>query len=430
MSASKYDAEDVEGTAETEEGTAGTEEEYTDHMVMGHTFSAIDATKRGFYSKLRPPSIDDQVVCYRRDLWLKHGVVVNVDKRKGDGTDGLQQGHDGVMVSVEEGDGTTFQCWAVFLAPQTRTERSYSWIASNDEFLASNYCSLITRASLNKDSQVVTKEQARKSCEEWINHFVDDDGEHMDVPSDLQAELLHVFDLYDDPSLHLYTRQQPLVHGARFIDHSQSKEHDYSLYYLALNNTLNHDNEENLEFALPLIMRMNYLLLYTEDTQKRLLHPGGTLYKGDAKAPQESTFKKLERALASGEVIRFCQFQSTSADAKVANKFRTSVGPADDAGDRKHSGFLWTVDVPPGFWGARSLEHISKVSSEAETLFPPYSMFRVKNLSQERCQLEAVDRSEDHEYQNFQETVQSRHSSADPTKVKLVLSDPTEISAV
>lgn len=389
----------------------GTESEYTDHMVMGHTFSAKDATKRGFYSKLKPPLIDDQVVCYRRDLWLKHGVVVNVNKRTGDGTDGLKQGSDGVMVSVEASDGTTFQCWAVFLAPQARTERSYSYVTSNDEFLASNYCSLITRSSLNGGSYVVTKDQARKSCEEWINHFVDDDGEHMDVPPDLQAELLHVFDLHDDPSLHLYTRQQPLIHGARFIDHSQDKEHDYSLYYLALNNTLNHDNEENLEFALPLIMRMNYLLLYTEDNQKRL-HPGGTFYKGDARAPLEATFKKLEDALASGEVIRFCQFQSTSADAKVADKFRRSVGPADDGGDHTHSGFLWTVDIPPGFWGARSLDQISKVASEAETLFPPYSMFRVKKLSKERCDLEAVDCGEDRAFKDFQETAGSRRMTS------------------
>lgn len=407
-------------------------------MVLGRSFSASDAFKHGFFSKLNPPKIQDDVVCHRRDLWLKHGIVVKVEKQVGDGTHGLQEGHDGVMVTVEQSDGTTFQCWAVFLAPKTHVERSYSWIATDDDFLASNYCSLITRASLNGVSPVVTKDEARKSCENWLNHFVDDDGEHMEVPADLQAELLHVFDLHEDPSLHLYTRQQPLVHGARFINHSEHKEHDYSLYYLALNNTLNHDNEENLEFALPLIMRMNFLILYTEEDNQKRLHPGGTLYKGDANPPQESTLAKLKKACASGEVIRFCQFQSTSSDFKIANKFRRSVGPAEDgASDQKRSGFLWIIQVPSGFWGARSLDQISKVSSEAETLFPPYSMFRVKSVDNTQCELEAIDRREDHAFHSFQKAAEEtqaaektqaaeetraaeKHQSFDPTEIRVI----------
>eukprot|EP00435_Cladocopium_sp_Y103_P038897 s899_g10.t1 len=97
---------------------------------------------------------------------------------------------------------------------------------------------------------------------------------------DLVTALPEIFDNQQDASLHLYSLHKRL--GPRT---DSRKGRDYSLYYQALNNTLNNDTKEGLQTALPLIRRMTYLLLYDESTGKERLHEGGTVWKGDSERP-------------------------------------------------------------------------------------------------------------------------------------------------
>eukprot|EP00435_Cladocopium_sp_Y103_P026978 s899_g6.t1 len=64
-------------------------------------------------------------------------------------------------------------------------------------------------------------------------------------------------------------------------------------------------------------------------------------------------------------------------------------------------GFLWTIEIPSQYFGARNIQALGTLvlfksglwslwSNESETLFPPYSSFRVLEVSQDRCRLEAL----------------------------------------
>merc|ERR1711869_119313 len=86
---------------------------------------------------------------------------------------------------------------------------------------------------------------------------------------------------------------------------------DYSVYYKALNNTLNNDSAVSLGPAIPLVQRMTYLLLHDEPGKKHF-HPGGTVWKGDSLRPSPIHMQKLREAEDDQTVIRFRQFQSTT----------------------------------------------------------------------------------------------------------------------
>ncbi|CAJ1368129.1 unnamed protein product, partial [Effrenium voratum] len=55
-----------------------------------------------------------------------------------------------------------------------------------------------------------------------------------------------------------------------------------------------------------------------------------------------------------------------------------------------HPGFLWTIEIPENYFGARNIQDVSSRSNESETLFPPYSAFEVLDLERDRCRLRAV----------------------------------------
>lgn len=369
-----------------DEGSEVNEEDYhkrTDEMPFaGHLglgkgpFCAEDAHRAGFYSILKPPDEGEEVVCFQRLHWLKRGIVTDVDFQVSNGRDGLKEGHEGAWVTVRQQDGSTFQSWAAFLA--TASEHEYSAVCLQAEYETSNFYSLrreMYGATVTHETRV-TKAQARDSLAKWLAAMVDADGEEVAINPEMHKELLDIFDNQQDASLHLYSLHKRL--GPRT---DARKGRDYSLYYQALNNTLNHDTEESLRPALPLIRRMIYLLLYDESTGKERLHEGGTVWKGDSERPVPLNMQRLKLALRHDVPIRFRQFQSTTSDYKVAARFQKR---------EDHPGFLWTIDIPPSYFGARNIQDISSRSNESETLFPPYSSFRVLEVSHDRCHLQAL----------------------------------------
>ncbi|OLP84340.1 hypothetical protein AK812_SmicGene34791 [Symbiodinium microadriaticum] len=58
--------------------------------------------------------------------------------------------------------------------------------------------------------------------------------------------------------------------------------------------------------------------------------------------------------------------------------------------DQDRKGFLWIIDIPPKYFGARNIQDISSRSKESETLFPPYSAFEVLALEEDSCHLKAL----------------------------------------
>ena len=90
--------------------------------------------------------------------------------------------------------------------------------------------------------------------------------------------------------------------------------------------------------------------------------------------------QKLREAQRLDRFVRFRQFQSTTREKALAEKYQARE-------DGK--GYLWIIDIPHGFWGARDIQDIS-LEKESETLFPPYSAFRVQNLDDGMCHLLAV----------------------------------------
>eukprot|EP00913_Durusdinium_trenchii_P028020 g26271.t1 len=91
--------------------------------------------------------------------------------------------------------------------------------------------------------------------------------------------------------------------------------------------------------------------------------------------------QRLKLALRHDVPIRFRQFQSTTSDYKVAARFQKR---------EDHPGFLWVIDIPENHFGARNIQDVSSRSNESETLFPPYSMFQVVEVSNQRCHLKAL----------------------------------------
>lgn len=83
-------------------------------------------------------------------------------------------------------------------------------------------------------------------------------------------------------------------------------------------------------------------------------------------------------------MVRFRQFQSTTSDEKIASKYRKR---------EESRGFLWTIDIPAGFVGARDISDVAWRARESETLFPPYSAFLVVSVSENGCHLLAVDKA-------------------------------------
>jgi len=201
------------------------------------------------------------------------------------------------------------------------------------------------------------------------------------VSEENQAKLLEAFDSHHEAALYLYTTHQKL--GPRICLNTGQ---DYSLYYRALNNTLNSDLEPNIGHAIPLIQRMIYMLLYDESTGMKRLHAGGTVWKGDTLHPVPLNMHKLREAHRLHRIIRFRQFQSTTSDEKLAEKYRTR----EDG-----RGYMWRIDIPPKFWGARDIRSISWKEGESETLFPCYAAFYVVGMDDDTCHLQAVARDTD-----------------------------------
>jgi len=308
-------------------------------------------------------------------------MVLEITEKVSDGRGGLKKGLVGIMVSVEEEGGRHFHSWAAFLAPVN--DMDYSALCSTKEFQASAFYKLHTPATGDANRDRVSRATTRESLQNFLENMVDADGMPVEVPEEVRGELLHIFDECEgrEPSVHLYTRHDKLTPRV-----SANKGQDYSYYYRALNNTLNHDLEDVLSCAMPLIQRMTYLILYHEHDGEKRLHAGGRVWKGDTEAPVPLNMQKLKEARDHGTVIRFRQFQSTTDSKAEAARFKKR----DDS-----VGYLWAIDIPDNFWGARDIRDVAWRKKEGETLFPPYAAFLVKSVDNSECQLQAVDMSHD-----------------------------------
>lgn len=345
---------------------------YFGNVAFCGPFSMDQAKRAGFYSPENPPEEGDRVVCFQRGSnWQRRGRVEEVKECVSTG-DGLRQGFEGMLVLVK-GEESCFESWSAFLAPVN--DREYSALCTTHGFLSSNFSQLYGCSLGVGDVDFVSKEAARKSLERWLTQLEDADGETFEVQEENLSSVLQQFDAHEDGSLYLYTTHQKL--GRRI---SLVTGQDYSLYYRALNNTLNCDAFHNISNAMDLVKRMIYRLLYDED--KKILHPGGRVWKGDTQRPVPLNMQKLREAMRLERIVRFRQFQSTTNDLPLAEKYRKRE-------DQK--GYLWIIDIPPSFWGARDIHDISWKDNESETLFPPYSAFRVQSMDDNQCHLLAVD---------------------------------------
>eukprot|EP00439_Symbiodinium_sp_Y106_P025212 s79_g3.t1 len=300
---------------------------FAGHPSFKGPFSAedtedLDATRAGFYSIMRPPEVGDEVVCFQQKHWLQRGIVQNVREEVSNGQDGLKADVTGALVTVKQQDGSLFYAWAVFLA--TASDQEYSSVCLQAEFENSNFFKL--RRQIYGDT-VTHQTRAKASLEAWLQNCIDADGNAVEISPEMRKELLDIFDSnQEDPSLHLYSLHKRL--GPRT---DARKGRDYSLYYQALNNTLNHDTEPSLRPAYPLIRRMTYLLLYDEKTGEKRLHEGGRVWKGDSERPVPLNKQRLKLAFRHQVPIRFRQFQSTTSDQKVAARFQKREA-ADEPG--------------------------------------------------------------------------------------------------
>ncbi|CAE7206267.1 unnamed protein product [Symbiodinium natans] len=354
---------------------------YFGNVAFAGPFSIQQARRAGFYSPDNPPEVGDQVVCFQRGAnWQRRGQVEDISETVSEGS-GLRKGHEGMLVTLSTGTGS-FTCWSAFLAPVN--DKEYSSLCTTHGLLSSHFASLYPCSKGVGDVEFVSKEAARWSLEKWLSNLEDADGEPFEIDASKLQSLLELFDSHQDASLYLYTTHQKL--GQRV---TLNTGQDYSLYYRALNNTLNCDARSNLENAMPLIQRMVYLLLYDEENGSKRIHEGGRVWKGDTQRPVPLNMQKLREAMRLDRFVRFRQFQSTTREKTLAEKYRARE-------DGK--GYLWTIDIPPGFWGARDIqdpyplmcEDISWKEKESETLFPPYSAFRVQSLDESGCHLLAV----------------------------------------
>eukprot|EP00440_Ansanella_granifera_P047793 gb/GFBE01051770.1/.p1 GENE.gb/GFBE01051770.1/~~gb/GFBE01051770.1/.p1 ORF type:complete len:386 (+),score=44.23 gb/GFBE01051770.1/:1-1158(+) len=335
--------------------------------------------ERAFFSVSDPPQIGDRVVCFRRGRdWYKRGQVTDVTETVSSGLGGLRAGEEGVQVTVAlEDSDESFECWSSFLAPVN--ENMYSSLCTTHNFLSSKFCSMYLCDAGVGDVDQIPVDAARESLQSWLENLEDADGELLEVNTAIIQQILETFDTHRDnlASLYLYTTNISLGPRTSLIPGE-----DYSVYYRALNNVLNSDAQTNLQHAMLLIQRMMYLLLYQEDGS-RLLHEGGRVWKGDTHRPVPLNMHKLRQAQQTRKLVRFRQFQSTTDDQALAEKYRRR----EDA-----LGYLWTIDIPAGFWGARDIRDISWKAKESETLFPPYSAFRVESVDDDTCHLVAEDR--------------------------------------
>ena len=157
--------------------------------------------------------------------------------------------------------------------------------------------------------------------------------------------------------------------------------HDFSVYYRALNNALNNDREDDLRAALPLLRHMVAAICRAEGGGPRRYPRAARVWKGDAQRPVPLNAQKLREAAEMRTAVRFRQFQSATSDEKLATKYRRRE-------DGK--GFLWTIDIPAGFVGAREIAEVAWREREAETLFAPFCAFLVVSVAEDGCHLLAV----------------------------------------
>lgn len=368
---------------------ATAEAPYLGSKAFGGRFSAADARLAGFYSAEEPPYEGDEVVCFRRGtMWRRQGRVACVEPRLSDGSCGLLAGIEGAWVTVtSEGaagssaaaNAASFGAWASFLAPLNDME--YSSISTSLKLLKSNYWSLavptLARTGAGGGAVRISEAEAKASLEQWLLELTDADDEPMELPRNTLEELLSAFDgTHASPSLYLYTTNTKL--GPRT---SRTLGQDFSLYYRAINNALNNDREADLRVCMPLLQHMVYDLCHTPDGAPRRMPTPTRAWKGDSQRPVPLNRQKLQEAAAVGTAVRFRQFQSTTTDAQLAAKYCKR----EDG-----RGYLWTIDIPAGYVGCRSVAPISWLADEAEILFAPYCAFLVVGLTANECHLLAV----------------------------------------
>lgn len=359
---------------------------YFGSVAFAGAFSSANAKRAGFYSPEDPPEIGDKVVCFRRGkLFSKRGVVQDVEEKESDGRNGLRRGHEGIKVEAAMEDGETFFAWSAFLAPVNDME--YSSICTTTDFKKSVFTQVgvnlfgadVTAAGFSP--KATTDAEARDSLKTWLENLEDADEEEVGVKSDVVQSILSAFDAQEaDPALYLYSTNETLAPRT-----SLTSGKDYSRYFRALNNTINCDAEGNLTRAMPLIHRMLHNLFYTEPVYKgqKRLYPGGRVYKGDVQRPVPLNMNKLRLASELHKTIRFRQFQSTTTDEALADKYRKR----EDG-----RGYKWVIDIPTEFWGARDIRDLSWKSGESEVLLPAYSAFYVDHVDEDCCHLRLIDR--------------------------------------
>ncbi|CAJ1453168.1 unnamed protein product [Effrenium voratum] len=297
---SMLEEEEVSETDEADLLSRTESKPFAGHVSLKGPFSAEDAMRAGFFSFYRPPELGEEVVCFQRNHWLKRGIVTGVEEQVSNGRDGLKEGAAGVWVTVQQQDASYYHCWAAFLA--TSKDMEYSSLCLQAEYENSKFFRLrreIYGSTVTHETRV-TKPEARRALEAWLHCMIDADGEAVEVSPEMAKELLDIFDVQQDASLHLYSLHKRL--GPRT---DARKGRDYSLYYQALNNTLNHDTELSLRAALPLIRRMTYLLLYDEKTGEERRHSGGTVWKGDSERPAPVTGKVINNGKPRFDLFHF-----------------------------------------------------------------------------------------------------------------------------
>ena len=221
---------------------------YFGNVAFAGPFSIQQARRAGFNSPENPPEVRDKVVCFQRGPnWQRRGQVEDILETSSEGG-ALRRGHEGMMVTVAA-DAGSFTSWSAFLAPVN--DKEYSSLCTTHGLLSSNFCSLYPCSKGVGDADFVSKETARQSLEKWLNNLEDADGEPFEIDSAKLQSLRELLDSHEDASLYLYTTHQKF--GQRV---TLNTGQDYSLYYRALNNTLNCDAPSNLDNAMPLIQRM------------------------------------------------------------------------------------------------------------------------------------------------------------------------------
>ncbi|CAK8986668.1 unnamed protein product [Durusdinium trenchii] len=186
---------------------------FAGHVAFEGPFCAEDAHRAGFFSILKPPDEGEEVVCFQRNHWLKRGIVEDVDFQVSTGEDGLMKGVEGAWVKVKQQDGSIFHSWAAFLS--TSSDHEYSSLCLQAEYEASNFYALrkeMYGSTVTHETRV-TKAQARASLESWLAQMIDADGEAVEISPEMAKELLDIFDVQQDASLHLYSLHKRLGRG-------------------------------------------------------------------------------------------------------------------------------------------------------------------------------------------------------------------------